>query len=206
MRKLVRLEIDAHVALPPGGTLAERHEQVHLLFVSGARKNGAAHERRIHQDAKQQLANHVTFLGTRTNAASLYPDFQLVVHPSRSENLGGSIESLSAAVPIIATNVGGFPDVVISHQTGWLVPPQEIGRSYWRGALWSGKSQWIGVQRSRTLATNVRHEKDSRSDPRNLLVNLGRRGEKRGIANSFHLGSRSTESGVIVAIRIAPQH
>jgi glycosyltransferase involved in cell wall biosynthesis len=45
------------------------------------------------------------------------------VHPSLSENCGGAVESLAAACPTVATQVGGLPDVVIDGETGWLVPP-----------------------------------------------------------------------------------
>jgi glycosyltransferase involved in cell wall biosynthesis len=39
------------------------------------------------------------------------------------------IESLSVAAPTIATNVEGFPDVVIPNQTGWLVPPTKLAEA-----------------------------------------------------------------------------
>ena len=44
----------------------------------------------------------------------------MVVHPSHSENLGGAAESLMLGVPTIASNVGGFPDIVIPGATGYL--------------------------------------------------------------------------------------
>jgi glycosyltransferase involved in cell wall biosynthesis len=34
--------------------------------------------------------------------------------------LGAAVESLAAGVPTIATRVGGFPDIVIDGETGWL--------------------------------------------------------------------------------------
>jgi glycosyltransferase involved in cell wall biosynthesis len=49
----------------------------------------------------------------------------VAVHPSHSENVGGAEESLLLGVPTIATNVGGFPDLVRPGQTGWLVPPAD---------------------------------------------------------------------------------
>jgi glycosyltransferase involved in cell wall biosynthesis len=55
---------------------------------------------------------------------ALYPDLDVAVHPSHSENVGGAGESLLMGVPTIATDVGGVPDVVKDGQTGWLVPPR----------------------------------------------------------------------------------
>ena len=51
----------------------------------------------------------------------IYPEVNVVVHPSHSENLGGAAESLMLAVPTISSDVGGFPDIVIPGETGCLV-------------------------------------------------------------------------------------
>jgi len=64
------------------------------------------------------------FLGPRDDVPDLYPDMDVAVHPSHSENVGGAAESLLLCVPTIATAVGGLPDVVIEGETGWLVPPR----------------------------------------------------------------------------------
>lgn len=74
---------------------------------------------------KNKLCDHIIFLGTRKDVPNLYPDFDVVVHPSHSENLGGAAESLLMAIPTIATNIGGFPDIVKPGETGWLVPKQD---------------------------------------------------------------------------------
>jgi len=104
--------------------LRDQGQNFHLVFAGGPWNNAAAYENRIQRYAKRQLGDRVSFLGTRTDIPDLYQDFQLVVHPSHSENLGGAIESLSSAVPTIATRIGGFPDVVIPDKTGWLTPPK----------------------------------------------------------------------------------
>jgi len=74
---------------------------------------------------KKKLGDQILFLGTRKDVPDLYPDIDLVVHPSHSENLGGAAESLLMAIPTIATNIGGFPDIVKPNETGWLVPKQD---------------------------------------------------------------------------------
>lgn len=70
-----------------------------------------------------KLGGRIFFLGTRHDVPLIYPDFDLAVHPSLSENLGGAGESLLMAIPTLATNVGGFPDIVIDGETGWLTEP-----------------------------------------------------------------------------------
>lgn len=71
----------------------------------------------------QKRCKQIHFLGTRNDVPELYQDFNMVVHPSHSENLGGAAESLCLGIPTIATSVGGFPDIVIPEKTGFLVPP-----------------------------------------------------------------------------------
>jgi glycosyltransferase involved in cell wall biosynthesis len=53
----------------------------------------------------------------------IYPDLDLAVVPSHSENCGGAVEPLLSGVPVVATNVGGLPDLIEDGKTGWLVPP-----------------------------------------------------------------------------------
>ena len=92
------------------------------VFIGGAWDGAAAYERRVREYAAKRLGDGARFLGTRTDVPALYPDISLAVHPSHSENLGGAAESLLLGVPTIATDVGGFPDIVVPGETGWLVP------------------------------------------------------------------------------------
>lgn len=94
------------------------------VFIGGAWNGAHSYERRVRDYGKRRCGDGAIFLGTRSDVAELYSDLDVVVHPSRSENLGGALESLALAVPTIATNVGGFPDLVTDHETGWLVPPK----------------------------------------------------------------------------------
>jgi len=93
------------------------------VFVGGAWNGATTYEDHVRAYAKDRCGERAIFLGTRTDIAELYPDFDVVVHPSHSENLGGAAESMLMGVPTIATNIGGFPDLVKPDVTGWLVPP-----------------------------------------------------------------------------------
>lgn len=94
------------------------------VFVGGVWNNAYGYERRIRAYAAERLGDAARFLGTRGDIAELYPDFDVAVHPSHSEALGGANESMLTGIPTVATNVGGFPDIVIPGETGWLVPPK----------------------------------------------------------------------------------
>jgi glycosyltransferase involved in cell wall biosynthesis len=92
------------------------------VFIGGAWNGAVGYEDRVRANAQKRLGDHAVFLGTRTDVSDLYTDLDVVVHPSHSENVGGAAESLLLAVPTIASNVGGLPDLVKDGQTGWLVP------------------------------------------------------------------------------------
>lgn len=75
--------------------------------------------------AQQGLEKSVIFLGRREDVAELYQDADVAVQAPLNENLGGSIEALLMARPLVATRVGGLVDSVLHGKTGVLVAPQE---------------------------------------------------------------------------------
>ena len=53
-----------------------------------------------------------------------YAGLDLFLINSTSEALGlSAIYAMAYGVPVIATHVGGLPDVVAAGETGWLIPP-----------------------------------------------------------------------------------
>lgn len=101
--------------------LEKKYPNIYGVCVGGA-WDDIRYETKVKEYAKKRTSK-VHFLGTRNDIPELYSDMFCVVHPSLSENLGGAAESLAVGVPTIATNVGGFPDIVIDGITGLLVPP-----------------------------------------------------------------------------------
>jgi glycosyltransferase involved in cell wall biosynthesis len=72
------------------------------------------------------LNGQVRFLGYRADLKTVLAASDLVVLPSISEGLPlAAIEALAAGRPIVATNIGGIPEVVVDERTGLLVPPQQ---------------------------------------------------------------------------------
>ena len=95
------------------------------MIGGGSWNDQTPYERQIRRYAEKRCPGHVRFLGTRRDALELYPDMDVAVHPSHSENLGGAPESLLCGVPTVATDVGGLPDVIEPGVTGWLVAPKK---------------------------------------------------------------------------------
>ncbi len=75
------------------------------------------------------LAERVILTGGRDDVPRILGELAVSVLPSESEGLSNAlIESTIAGVPVVATAVGGNPEVVEDGVTGLLVPPAEPAR------------------------------------------------------------------------------
>lgn len=71
------------------------------------------------------LADQITFWGNVGNVAELLGGADLFLLPSEQESFGlAALEAMSCEVPVIATRVGGLPEVVRHEKEGYLV---EVG-------------------------------------------------------------------------------
>src|SRR5262249_57739990 len=69
------------------------------------------------------LAGVFVFAGFRTDLDRLMPSADLFVLPSFTEGLPNVVlEASAAGVPVVATAVGGTPEVLADGKTGYLVP------------------------------------------------------------------------------------
>jgi L-malate glycosyltransferase len=72
------------------------------------------------------LERHVLLPGFRPDVLSLLKTFDIFVMPSLTEGLGTSIlDALACRRPVVASRVGGIPEVVDDGRTGLLVPPRD---------------------------------------------------------------------------------
>jgi L-malate glycosyltransferase len=70
------------------------------------------------------LKGRALFLGDRRDIPAVLAALDILVVPSSSESLSNVIlEAMAAGVPVVATEVGGTPEVVFEGETGLLVPP-----------------------------------------------------------------------------------
>lgn len=75
------------------------------------------------------IASSVTFAGFREDVPEVIDVVDIAVLPSHFEGMGRVLlEAMARAKPVVATAVGGIPEIVLEEQTGILVPPRDPPR------------------------------------------------------------------------------
>ena len=70
------------------------------------------------------IADRVIFTGWRRDLPDIYADLDVLAVTSNNEGTPVSaIEAMAAGCPVVATHVGGLPDLISEGKTGYLVPP-----------------------------------------------------------------------------------
>jgi sugar transferase (PEP-CTERM/EpsH1 system associated) len=96
-----------------------------VLLVAGEGEQLGPLER---EAAALGVSGNVRFLGFRDDVPALLQAMEVFVLPSLSEGLPLSVlEALALERPVVATNVGGMPEIVQDGVTGYLVPPADPG-------------------------------------------------------------------------------
>ena len=80
-------------------------------------------ERQIQESG---LGGKVFLLGFRADVPALMHRFSIFCLTSESEGTPNTVlEAMAAARPVVATRVGGVPDVVADGRSGFLIPPDD---------------------------------------------------------------------------------
>jgi L-malate glycosyltransferase len=70
-------------------------------------------------------SGQVLLAGYQENLFDFFAGLDVYIMPSRSEGLGSAaLQAMAHALPVIATHVGGLPEIVDDGSTGWLVAPE----------------------------------------------------------------------------------
>lgn len=95
------------------------------LWVAGA---GRQLRETIALAGRLKVETHVNFLGRRDDVPTLLAAASALVMSSTREGLPNAVmEAMAAALPVVATRVGGIPELVLHEKTGLLVRPQDPG-------------------------------------------------------------------------------
>ncbi len=99
-----------------------RHNRVHLLICGDGPLRDA-----LEKKSAASGCRNVHFLGHRTDLDKLMPVFDVFVLPSLTEGLPNVLlEAAACRVPIVATRVGGVPEIITDGASGWLVEPGDV--------------------------------------------------------------------------------
>jgi len=98
---------------------------LHGVMIGGAWNGAIQYENHLRELGHRHCNGYLTFAATRSDIPDVYPDLDLAVVPSHTENIPfAAIEALLSGVPVVTTNVGGIPDLVQEGVSGRLVPPR----------------------------------------------------------------------------------
>ena len=93
------------------------------FIIAGEGELRASLEQQIRQ---HHLEKHVMLVGFRADVLSLHKAFDVFAMSSVTEGLGTSLlDAMACGKPVVATTVGGIPEVVVHEETGLLVPPRD---------------------------------------------------------------------------------
>jgi glycosyltransferase involved in cell wall biosynthesis len=98
------------------------HPDARLLVVG----EGSLHDALVSQARRLAVADHVQFIGFRSDVPRVLDAIDVLALPSLHEGMPLTvIEAAAAGRPVVATAVDGTPETVRDGETGFLVPPAD---------------------------------------------------------------------------------
>jgi glycosyltransferase involved in cell wall biosynthesis len=98
------------------------NEQIYAVIVG----DGQERESLTAQTANQCCTERVFFVGHSNTPGDYMTQADMIVLPSRSEGIPNvALEAMALGKPVIATAVGGTPEVIVDGESGLLVPSEQ---------------------------------------------------------------------------------
>ena len=101
----------------------KRLDNVHLVIAG----DGPEKSRLENLAQHETLLGRVTFPGWVDDIGRTMSKWDIYAQPSVAEGLGiAALEAMSLGIPVVASDVGGLREIVVSGETGFLVPPRDV--------------------------------------------------------------------------------
>ena len=104
--------------------IQNKNPNIHLVFLGRGKDE-------VNYKAQSKELNNITFEGFVDNVGDYIQCFDLFVFPSLNEGLGSVLfDVMQSNVPIIASDIGGIPDIIQNEKNGILVSIKESEAIY----------------------------------------------------------------------------
>ncbi|WP_416795412.1 glycosyltransferase family 4 protein [Ciceribacter azotifigens] len=118
------LFVDTMIALLPS-----RPDWIAIIAGRATASHAAFETELKERVAKAGLSDRILFVGEHTNINDWYRALDLFVAPQRWEGFGLTpLEAMATAVPVVATDVGAFPELIVTgeQETGVVIPADDL--------------------------------------------------------------------------------
>ncbi len=146
------LFVDAMIELLP------RHPQWSAVVAGRATTEHKGFETGLRERVeKAGLADRILFVGEHTDIERWYRPLSLFIAPQRWEGFGLTpLEAMASGVPVVATDVGAFSELIEDGLTGTLIARDDLGAMVAAAERWMGdetkRKEAMAAARARTLA------------------------------------------------------
>ena len=113
------------IFLRAAAQVKERYPHARFQIIGAPLFGEEAYEAEVRELCSQlKLDENVEWLGFRTDVPQLIESMTILAHASKTGEPFGQVvvEAMMAKRPLVATNGGGVPEIVMDEQTGLLVP------------------------------------------------------------------------------------
>ncbi len=142
--------------------LADRFPQAHLVFIGDGAERGAL-ERHINA-APASVRARCHMIGAHPDPTAFMRELDIVFATSRSEGMPVAlIEAAAAGLPVVATAVGGVPELVAHERTGFAAS-DETELLYGLGQLLERPEERLAMGQRARLRVTHRHSAAALTD------------------------------------------